>query len=164
MQQQEKKKCARNKARCKQKKKLCIYVCMSSSLSFNTKQRLKMRNSFFINHAFRMLFHVLNIFNYFHIEHYIMCRIFNRRQSEQAYSPHMSTQNGTRFLCVLFFHSFLLNHSVALWNCFSVISPIQIETDIVVMVIVYQHCCSRLSALQPLHEEKKKCCSLLLLV
>lgn len=88
------------------KKKLCIYVCMSSSLSFNTKQRLKMRNSFFINHAFRMLFHVLNIFNYFHIEHYIMSRIFNRRQSEQAHSPHMSTQNGTRFLCVLFFIHF----------------------------------------------------------
>lgn len=42
----------------------------------------KMRNSFFINHTFRMLFHVLNIFDYIHIEHYIMKQFSTEKRTK----------------------------------------------------------------------------------
>lgn len=72
-----------NKAR-----KKTIYVCQAHSHPMRNSA-WKMRNSFFINHTFRMLFHVLNIFNYFHIEHYIMKRI--------SADGKVSTQNDISF-------------------------------------------------------------------
>lgn len=136
---------------------------MSSSLSCDANSGWKMRNSFFINHTFRMLFHVLNIFDYFHIEHYIMKQISTESRTHTY--THIQFVQLHREWDIIFKDRerkreiemeeifFLLNHSVASWNCFCAISPIQIENNRI--VIVYQHCCSRLSLLQSWHERKK---------
>lgn len=82
-----------NKARKKR-----IYVCQAHSHPMRNSA-WEMRNSFFINHTFRMLFHVLNIFNYFHIEHYIMKQI--------SADGKVSTQNEISFFFIESFSSFM---------------------------------------------------------
>lgn len=91
--------------RCERKKSIGKkWEYMSSSLpSICEKSRgWKMRNSFFINHTFRMLFHVLNMFDYFHIAYYIMKQISIRESSKRQQQDWMNACHVKMCVCVFF--------------------------------------------------------------